>query len=243
MKLLLYFVVTVILTVLIGVTQEQLKISYEKIALPQAAPAVAFLVITSLFPILKIRLNITFNKLVFIKLLLALLIPFCLLLMGFYLCRMLGFGFEQTGDLTNTLPLAIGGMLFGAVGEETGWRGFLQPSIEKQTSKIPATIITGTLWGLWHIGNYQYGLVFMIGFILFMTSASLILRIILDNTDNNLLISIFFHLGINIGFYVFFKNSLTNEKMICLNAIIWAATAVVMLTISKRRNKRRIKVL
>ena len=81
------------------------------------------------------------------------------------------------------------------------------------------------------------------GFILFMTSASLILRIILDNTDNNLLISIFFHLGINIGFFVFFKNSLTNEKMICLNAIIWAATAVVMLTISKRRNKRRIKVL
>lgn len=35
--------------------------------------------------------------------------------------------------------------------EELGWRGIMQPILEKKFSFPIATIITGTVWGVWHI--------------------------------------------------------------------------------------------
>ncbi|MBR5596051.1 MAG: CPBP family intramembrane metalloprotease [Lachnospiraceae bacterium] len=35
--------------------------------------------------------------------------------------------------------------------EELGWRGIMQPILEKKYSFPIATIITGTVWGVWHI--------------------------------------------------------------------------------------------
>jgi len=240
LRLFIYYFITVLLTPILGIGQEQLKISYDKIAIPQVAPAIAFLIVTRLFLTLKTHLNIKFDTQIIFKLLLALFIPFGLLTIGFYACYLLGLKFEQTNNLMTTLPLAISGMIFGAVGEEIGWRGFLQPNMEKKYSVVSSAIIVGLLWGLWHIGNYQYGIIYMIGFLLFTISASIILRILLDKTENNLLVSIIFHLSINIGFFVFFRNSLTNEKIIIGNGIIWALTALVTSVISHRKDKRHI---
>lgn len=38
----------------------------------------------------------------------------------------------------------------GATGEESGWRGFLQPSLEKRFTVLRSSIITGIIWALWH---------------------------------------------------------------------------------------------
>jgi len=232
--------ITVLLTLILGFGQEQLQINYERIAIPQMAPAIAFLVMTRFFPTLKIRLNIKFSKHGFISLLFALFIPFILLTIGFYLCILFNLHFGYTNNFLTILPMVLGGMIFGAIGEEIGWRGFLQPTLERQYSIIPSAIIVGLFWGLWHIGNYQYGITYMIGFLLFTISASVILRILLNKTENNLIVSVFFHLSINIGFFIFFKNSLTNEKMICINGFIWALTAFVISIISDRKGKRPI---
>jgi uncharacterized protein len=240
LRILIYYFITVVLTLILGIGQEQLKINYEKIAIPQFAPAISVFIITSLFPTLKIHLNVKFEKRIYFSLLLATLIPFCLLSIGYYFYHLLGLKFELTNDLMTTLPIVLGGMIFGAIGEEIGWRGFLQPNIERKYVMIPSAIIVGLFWGLWHIGNYQNGIVFMIGFLLFTISASLILRILLDQTENNLMVSIFFHLSINSGFFVFFKNSLTNEKMICGNGIIWTLTALALSVIWNRKNKQLI---
>ncbi len=240
LRLIIFYIITVLFTLILGFGQEQLKINYDRIAIPQIAPAIAFLVVIRIFPTLRTRLNIKFDKQSFISLLFALLIPFGLLTIGFYLCLLFNLNFGHTNNFLTTLPLFIGGMIFGAVGEEIGWRGFLQPTMERQYAMIPSTIIVGLFWGLWHIGNYQYGITYMIGFLLFTISSSVILRKLLDKTENNLLVSIFFHLSINIGFFMFFKNSLTNEKMISINGIIWALIAFIILVISDRKEKRPI---
>lgn len=49
-----------------------------------------------------------------------------------------------------------------ALGEEIGWRGFLTPRLTALTGFIAATVITGVIWGVWHLpllflGAYQSG--------------------------------------------------------------------------------------
>ena len=39
---------------------------------------------------------------------------------------------------------------FGGGSEELGWRGVLQPELEKKMHFIPATMITTVVWTLWH---------------------------------------------------------------------------------------------
>lgn len=52
-------------------------------------------------------------------------------------------------------------MLF-ALGEEIGWRGFLFPILSKHFSIVQAHLLTGLIWGFWHIPintmGYNYGL-------------------------------------------------------------------------------------
>lgn len=40
---------------------------------------------------------------------------------------------------------------FGGGNEELGWRGLMQPILEKKLGFIAATLITATTWGLWHL--------------------------------------------------------------------------------------------
>ncbi len=43
-------------------------------------------------------------------------------------------------------------------GEEWGWRGYLLPKLMKLMPKIPAILLTGVIWGLWHIPYVIAGL-------------------------------------------------------------------------------------
>lgn len=47
-----------------------------------------------------------------------------------------------------TLPVMV---LFGGGLEEIGWRHILQPALEQKIGFIPATIVTGAIWAVWHL--------------------------------------------------------------------------------------------
>ena len=48
-----------------------------------------------------------------------------------------------------SLELATG--ILGAFGEELGWRGFLVPELSKSLTFSKLSIISGFIWGIWHI--------------------------------------------------------------------------------------------
>lgn len=56
--------------------------------------------------------------------------------------------------LDYSIPTIISGFFFtllqGATGEESGWRGFLQPAIEKKSGVIKGSLIVGVIWTFWH---------------------------------------------------------------------------------------------
>jgi membrane protease YdiL (CAAX protease family) len=42
-------------------------------------------------------------------------------------------------------------LLFVGVGEETGWRGFALPELQKRLSPVVASLVLGAIWAAWHI--------------------------------------------------------------------------------------------
>jgi len=45
----------------------------------------------------------------------------------------------------------IGGLVLGPLNEEIGWRGFALPHLQRRLSPVAATLMLGSLWGVWHL--------------------------------------------------------------------------------------------
>ena len=233
-KIVLYVLITIVSTGLLAVFQQKINLNYEKGVLPQLAPAIGTIIIICLFRDLNISINFDLNKLIVAKSLLALIIPFVLLGISFFIGKQVGLSIKLTDHLSDLIPLMLLGIIIGALGEEIGWRSFLQLTLEKKNPALLASIIVGIIWGLWHIGHYRNGVLFMIGFLLFTISASIIVAWLLRDTKHNLIISTLFHISINLGFLILFKNSLTDSKLIIINGIVWLIPTIgIVITTGK----------
>ena len=65
-------------------------------------------------------------------------------------------GMEENFDLTGSIPiyltvLAIPVFFFFGGSEEVGWRGVLQPELEKKLPFIPTAFVIAVIWVLWHV--------------------------------------------------------------------------------------------
>lgn len=74
----------------------------------------------------------------------------------------LDFGQQGVGGLLNALTIGVVMALVTAVGEEIGWRGLLVPQLARKTTFARTALISGVIWGLWHVpliisGDYSSG--------------------------------------------------------------------------------------
>lgn len=76
-------------------------------------------------------------------------------------------GYEPGAPLFALVFMAPMMLVLGGL-EETGWRGILQPELEKRLGFTAATLITAVIWWLWHLplflipGVSQYGKDFLV---------------------------------------------------------------------------------
>ena len=61
------------------------------------------------------------------------------------------------------LPAILIGLLFGGLSEEYGWRGYLQPILQRSRSPIVVSLIIAVLWTLWHLEPSTLALAFSDG--------------------------------------------------------------------------------
>ena len=94
------------------------------------------------------------------------IVAFSPLIIGFMVILILNrltgseIGLENLGMVNYLPPLGIGALLlwfftFG-LGEETGWRGFALPRLQKGRSALAATLILTAVWALWHLPLFFY---------------------------------------------------------------------------------------
>ena len=90
------------------------------------------------------------------------------------------------------------------LGEETGWRGYALPHLQRTRPAANAALILGIFWGCWHIPAFFFRDTYMemgiIGFPVLLVSivfASLVFAWLYNSTAGSLLLVILFHVFFN----------------------------------------------
>jgi membrane protease YdiL (CAAX protease family) len=85
-----------------------------------------------------------------------------------------------------------------AMGEEAGWRGFALPRLQAGRSALRASLVLGTLWGLWHLplflteGN-PLATTFFGWFLLRIVAEAVLYTWVYNNTHGSLLPALLLH--------------------------------------------------
>lgn len=132
---------------------------------------------------------------------------------------------DAAAGLSGLTPLWLAGMLFGALGEEIGWRGYLQPLLRTRWSALVTSVLVGALWALWHMQAWANGPLYMVFMVAAMIGYSLAITALVDGAPGaRVILAVLFHLGINVGMS-FYVELVPQTGFMALNAAAWLAIA------------------
>ncbi len=92
-------------------------------------------------------------------------------------------------------------LINGPVAEETGWRGFALPRLQRRFGALVSSLILGVVWAFWHLPFYfisagKVGIPFPI-YVVMVTALSIFITWIYNNTQGNLVLCILAHFCFN----------------------------------------------
>jgi len=134
------------------------------------------------------------------------------------------------------LPLALFLFLFPGVTEELGWRGFLQPRLQRQVNGLVASLGVGLTWGLWHARSLvtepdkytaeSYGL-----FLEMTVGCAVVIGWIWNHSRGSVPLAMLAHFGANVTFTFFPMGSPEpgdNRIWWIYTGVIWAAVLLLV---------------
>lgn len=102
------------------------------------------------------------------------------------------------GELALGAPL-LGAVLLPPIGEELGWRGYLQPRLRARLDAATASLVCGLVWAVWHlptaIGHWHT----FPAFVASVTAGGLIMGWLWERTRGSILAAVALHAGMNLG--------------------------------------------
>jgi membrane protease YdiL (CAAX protease family) len=129
-QVIVFYILTLLFTVLLGGLQQATGF-LPSLSIPQFGPAIAALVTLLIFKKSRVKLNFSFKDVRIKAAALSILLP---VLAAAILLLFKGMWIESSPGQTLYPLLAYVWIPFGALGEETGWRGYLHKSLNR---KIP----------------------------------------------------------------------------------------------------------
>ena len=141
-------------------------------------------------------------------------------------------------SITGVVVMFVDSLIRGPLGEELGWRGYLQNELNKRFSLLKASLIVGVIWAVWHlplwfISGYQgldllfYIVSFTVGLIAF----SVIIGFVYGR-GRNLIYAILLHQMLN-----FTGRLLNMDELIVLagTSAVYVVIAIALALASSRR--------
>jgi hypothetical protein len=92
-------------------------------------------------------------------------------------------------------------LINGPLGEETGWRGFALPRLQRRFGALVSSLILGVIWACWHLPFYfisagQDGIPFYI-YVVMVLAITIFITWIYNNTQGNLALCMLAHFCFN----------------------------------------------
>lgn len=136
------------------------------------------------------------------------------------------------GWRAESLPFPFGvlviTMIVGAAGEELGWRAYLQPYLQTRFPVLRSSLIVGVLWGLWHVGGFEHGVVYMGLFVVMATALSVVMGAVLQSArSTNLVVATAAHAALNLGLILLFTEEDGDLFPMAVLAATWTIAAIL----------------
>lgn len=100
-------------------------------------------------------------------------------------------------------------IVFGSVGEEIGWRGYMLPLLLRKYSYLISSIIIGLFWGIWHL-QFQAGCLVFIIYLMLTIEMSITMSWFCKKTNGNIVSAIIMHSSFNLCALLLFENVIIN---------------------------------
>lgn len=122
--------------------------------------------------------------------------------------------------------------------EEIGWRGYALPQLQAMYGALPASLILGVMWGLWHLplvwvkGSYQESaspLKYMLVFTVTILPISILFTWIYNCTKGSLLLVSLFHAAINVTESALVIRENDGLLLLLLSSAVYSALAAIII--------------
>jgi uncharacterized protein len=192
----------------------------------------------------------------------AILGPLALTLAAIALHATLGGRMPGIGALVGTLPVvlltAAYMLVFVALGEEVGWRGYALPALQARHGALLSSLILGVLWALWHLPLFfnpdtLYGNLPFVLFLAYLLPLTILITWVYNGTGGSVLLAMILHAFMNASSAVWAvlpeyvaepegaaEALVRNAHVHLMMAIVlWAAAVAVVLVLGPRDLSRR----
>ncbi len=138
------------------------------------------------------------------------------------------------------LPSFVFIFVFIGVGEETGWRGYALPWLQKRYSPLVSSLILGTIWAAWHIPlmGVEFKGQVIAAFLVSIVPAAVILTWLFNHSNENLLTAPLFHAMVNTvggGFVFRMFEGADLTRLWWIYALLWFAAGATLIVASRQR--------
>jgi membrane protease YdiL (CAAX protease family) len=129
-------------------------------------------------------------------------------------------------------------LLVAGLGEETGWRAYLQPLLQQRMRPIAAMLVVGLIWTAWHaplfaiLRSYRgFTPVTLVGLLIGLTAGAIVLGWFYNRTGSVLAVAVW-HATFNLATATQAADGL--PAAVCTTVVIMAATTIVVADLATR---------
>lgn len=137
----------------------------------------------------------------------------------------------QLADWTPLVDQFLVVLLFVALGEEPGWRGFLLPRLQQRFAPVAANLVLGAIWAAWHVPllGTEIAPATIAPFLVGVFAGTFVLTRLYDGTGGSVLLPMLLHATINTvgaGYLFRFVQGDDLVRLWWIYAAVWSLAAI-----------------
>lgn len=179
-----------------------------------------------------IRARFKNDKTLYKWLIVAMLLPVTMILVSSYILTLIDISYVKWDISTNIMIISTITILLGCIAEEIGWRGFLQPKLNKKFTPIITSVIIGLLWGVWHV-NFTGGIFGFILYTITMIELSIVMTYIYEKTNGNMYLMIIIHFCFNLSSRFILWDRFSKELYL-VQAIVFGVVSLLIIILDRK---------